>query len=260
VKDVRATIAVASAVAWRILHNVFTNPALLMPALLFPLIFFLGFAGGLSRVEDVPGFEYGPGYETFQFGFVLLQSAALGGVFTGFGIARDFERGFVRRLLLAAPRRSGIVWGYVLATMVRWSFTIAVVFLVGLLFGMDVDGGPVDLATLLVLALAVNACGTLWAAGVAMRLRSPQAGPVMQMPVFLLIFLAPVFVPLDLLSGWLHAVATVNPLTTLLAAARSLLAGGTAHVAAAFGLAAALAAGLAAWALRGLASAERAGG
>ena len=103
----KSTATVAYAVAWRILHNVFTNPSLMMPALLFPLIFFLGFAGGLSRVNDVPGFDYDPGYETFQFGFVLLQTAALGGVFTGFGIARDFERGFVRRLLLAAPRRSG---------------------------------------------------------------------------------------------------------------------------------------------------------
>ena len=256
----RAVVSVALAVAWRILHNVFTNPALLMPALLFPLIFFLGFAGGLSRVDDVPGFDYEPGYETFQFGFVLLQSAALGGVFTGFGIARDFERGFVRRLLLAAPRRSGIVWGYVLATMVRWMFKIAVVFVVGLLFGMNVHGGPIDLATLLVLALLVNASGTLWAAGVAMRLRSPQAGPVMQMPVFLLIFLAPVFVPLALLQGWLHAAATVNPLTTLLAASRSLLAGGTAHVAVAFLVALGLAAALSLWALRGLLSAERAGG
>jgi ABC-2 type transport system permease protein len=256
----RAIASVALAVAWRILHNVFTNPSLLMPALLFPLIFFLGFAGGLSRVDDVPGFDYAPGYETFQFGFVLLQSAALGGVFTGFGIARDFERGFVRRLLLAASRRSGIVWGYVLATMVRWLFTISVVFCVGLLTGMDVDGGLLDLATLLLLALLVSAAGTLWAAGVAMRLRSPQAGPVMQMPVFLLIFLAPVFVPLALLQGWLHAAATVNPLTTLLAASRSLLAGETAHVTFAFLVAAGLASALSLWALRGLRSAERAGG
>ena len=256
----KSTATVAYAVAWRILHNVFTNPSLLMPALLFPLIFFLGFAGGLSRVDDVPGFDYAPGYETFQFGFVLLQTAALGGVFTGFGIARDFERGFVRRLLLAAPRRSGIVWGYVLATMVRWLFTISVVFVVGLVLGMDVRGGPQYLATLLLLALIVNACGTMWAAGVAMRLRSAQAGPVMQMPVFMLIFLAPVFVPLALLDGWLHAVATVNPLTTLLAASRSLLAGGTAHVTFAFLLATGLASALSLWALRGLRSAERAGG
>jgi ABC-2 type transport system permease protein len=69
-----------------------------------------------------------------------------------------------------------------------------------------------------------------------------------------------VFVPLALLDGWLHAVATVNPLTTLLAASRSLLAGGTAHVTFAFLVAAGLASVLSWWALRGLRSAERAGG
>ena len=256
----RSTIAVATGVAWRILHNAFTNPALLLPALMFPLIFFLGFAGGLSSVDQVPGFDYPPGYETFQFAFVMLQSAAMGGVFTGFGIARDFERGFMRRLLLAAPRRSGIVWGYVLATGGRWLFTISVVFLVGLAFGMHVDGNPAELAALLVLALVVNVTGTLWGAGMAMRVRSAQAGPLMQLPIFLLIFLAPVFVPLDLIEGWLHPVASVNPLTTLLAAARSLLAGSTAHVLVAFTVAFGLAAALSLWALRGLASAERAGG
>jgi ABC-2 type transport system permease protein len=257
---VRGVAAVAGGVAWRILHNALTNPALLVPALLFPLVFFLGFAGGLSRVREVPGFSYEPGYETFQFGFVLLQSAAMGGVFTGFGIARDFERGFMRRLLLAAPHRSGIVLGYTLATAARWLLTISVVFVVGLVTGMEVHGNAAELGGLVLLALLVNAVGTLWGAGVAMRLRSAQAGPVMQLPIFLLIFLAPVFVPLELLGGWLHAVASVNPLTVLLAASRSLLAGHGAHVLAAFAVAAGLAALLSLWALGGLRSAERAGG
>jgi ABC-2 type transport system permease protein len=79
----------------------------------------------------------------------------------------------------------------------------------------------------------------------------------MQFPIFLLIFLAPVFVPLDLLTGWIHAVATFNPFTALLEGARSLLAGTTEGVLAAFGLAFGLAAVFAVWALRGMRSAER---
>ena len=55
----------------------------------------------------MPGFDFPSGYTAFQFVFVLLQSAAFGGVFTGFAIARDFECGFARRLLLAAPHRLG---------------------------------------------------------------------------------------------------------------------------------------------------------
>jgi ABC-2 type transport system permease protein len=253
-------LTVARGVAWRGIHNAFTNPALILPALMFPMIFFVGFAGGLARVRQVPGFDYPAGYAAFQFGFVLLQSAAMGGVFTGFGIARDFEHGFARRLMLAAPRRSGIVLGYAAATLVRWLFVIAVVFAVGfLLLGMEVLGGPLDLFGLLVLALLVNFAGALWAAGVAMRIRSVQAGPVMQLPIFLLLFLAPVFVPFELLEGWLRGVASLNPFTFLLEASRSLLAGAPDGVAVAFLAVTGLGAVLSVWALTGLRSAERAG-
>jgi ABC-2 type transport system permease protein len=253
------SFAVARGVAWRTLHNALTNPSLLIPSLIFPLFFFTAFAGGLSRVRDVPGFDFPEGYTAFQFVFVLLQSAAFGGVFTGFGIARDFESGFARRLLLAAPNRTGIVVGYAVAALGRWLVTATVLTGVALAVGMKVGGNGVDLVSLYVLALIVNAAALLWAAGVAMRLRTMQAGPVMQMPVFLVLFFAPVYVPLSLLQGWLHAVAVVNPLTRVLEAGRGFISGSPTEVAAAFGAALALAAGFSLWALRGLRKAEAAG-
>jgi ABC-2 type transport system permease protein len=254
-----STVAVARGVAWRTLHNVFTNPSLLIPSLIFPLFFFVAFAGGLSRVDNVPGFDFPLGYTAFQFVFVLLQSAAFGGVFTGFGIARDFESGFARRLLLAAPHRSGIVLGYASAALIRWLVTAAVVTVVALLAGMEVGGDGVDLVGLYSLALLVNIAAVLWAAGVAMRLRTMQAGPVMQMPVFLILFFAPVYVPLSLLQGWIHGVATVNPLTRVLEAGRGFLAGTPTEVGVAFLAAAGLAFLLFFWAVRGLRKAEAAG-
>jgi ABC-2 type transport system permease protein len=251
--------SVALAVAWRVVHNVFTTPSLMLPGLIFPLFFFTAFAGGLSRVDNLPGFDFPPGYTAFQFVFVLLQSAAFGGVFTGFGVARDFEYGFARRLLIAAPRRSGIIAGYAIAAIVRWSVTAALLTVVALAAGMNVSGGGVDLVSLYVLAFVVSLAGTLWATGVAMRLRTIQAGPVMQLPVFLALFFAPVYVPLDLLSGWLHAVASINPVTHLLEAGRSLVAGSPRDVGLAFLIAIASAFALAFWARRGLTAAEKAG-
>jgi ABC-2 type transport system permease protein len=255
----RAFWSVAFAVAWRVIHNVFTTPSLLLPGLIFPLFFFTAFAGGLSSVDNIPGFDYPPGYTAFQFVFVLLQSAAFGGVFTGFGIARDFEYGFARRLLIAAPQRSGIIAGYAIAAVVRWMVTATLLTVVALLAQMNVGGDGVDLVALYTLALIVSLAGTLWASGVAMRLRTIQAGPVMQLPVFLALFFAPVYVPLHLLSGWLEAVASVNPVTHLLEAGRSLVAGSPSDVALAFAIAAGLAILLSLWALRGLRAAERAG-
>ena len=251
--------SVALAVAWRTLHNTFTRPSVFLPSLLFPLFFFTAFAGGLSRVAEVPGFEFGPGYTAFQFVFVFLQAAAFGGVFTGFSIARDFESGFARRLMLASPNRAGIIAGYALAGLGRFVVTGAVLFGVALVAGMEIGGGAVDLFGLVALALVVNATALLWATGVAMRLRTMQAGPAMQVPVFLVLFLAPVYVPLDLLDSWICAIARVNPTTWFLETGRSFVAGDPAHVALTFGVAAALAAAFALWARLGLRSAERAG-
>ena len=44
-----------------------------------------------------------------------------------------------------------------------------------------------------------------------MFLRTEQAGALIQMPVFVLLFLAPVYVPIDLLTGWIHDVGEVQP-------------------------------------------------
>jgi ABC-type multidrug transport system permease subunit len=77
--------------------------------------------------------------------------------------------------------------------------------------------------------------------------------------VFLILFFAPVYVPLALLEGWIHAVATVNPVTRVLEAGRSLLAGSPTEVALAFAVAIGFVALFSLWAFRGLRSAEAAG-
>ncbi len=249
--------SVAFAVAWRNAHNFFTNPTMIVPAVLFPLFFFTAFAGGLSRVDSIPGFDYEAGYTTFVYGFVLLQASAFGGIFTGFAVARDFESGFSRRLMLAAPRRGGIVAGYWLAALMRAVFTVALITAVALVAGLEVAGGGLDLLGLYTLALLLNAAAMLFGTGVAMRLRTMQAGPAMQTPAFLFLFLAPVWVPYDLLVGWVQAAASVNPVTLVLEAGRGFLAGDPTKILPAFAVALGLAAVMALWARGGLRSAER---
>lgn len=254
-----AYVSAALGIAWRSLHNVFTNPALLLPALIFPLFFLAAFAGGLSAVSDTPGFSYPEGYTTFIFGFVLLQASALGGVFTGFSIAADFQFGMGRRMLLATRNRTAIILGYVLTAAVRVVTTWTVVTVVALLAGMGVDGSAAELAALYLLSLSVNTIALLFAAGIGLRLRTLQAGPAMQFPIFLILFITPVYVPQALLAGWVADVAQVNPLTLILNTNRELLAGLPAEIAVTYGVALGLLALMSAWAVRGMRSAEAAG-
>jgi ABC-2 type transport system permease protein len=248
---------VAWAVAGRQTYKYFTNPAFLAPAL-FPLFFFVAFAGGLTRVGDIPGFNYAAGYIAFQYVWALLQAVTMGGAFTGFSIASDFENGFARRLMLAASNRYGIILGYTLASLVRAFMTGTLVTVLALVTGMPITGG-FDFFGLIALAILANIAATLFGAGIAMMLRTQQAGPVIRTPIFLVLFLAPVFVPLNLLTGWIEMVARLNPFTAILDAARGFLAGDPQNVLPAFAISAALIVTLSLWAVFGLRQAEKAG-
>jgi ABC-type polysaccharide/polyol phosphate export permease len=81
----------------------------------------------------------------------------------------------------------------------------------------------------------------------------------MQLPLFMILMTAPVYVPRGLLQGWIASVSQVNPFTAIIEAGRSLMAGGPFHVLLAFACGAGLAALLSIFALRGLRKAEAVG-
>lgn len=251
--------SVARGIAGRLLGKLVSNPALFLPPMLMPIFFFVAFAGGLSGITEAPGFDYPGGYTAFVFGFVLIQAAAFGGVFTGFSIAADFQSGFARRLLLATPNRSALIVGYASLAFVRAAITLGLITVIALIAGMNVGGGPGELFAMYALAAVVNIAGLLFAAGVAFRFRSLQATPLMQVPVFLFLFLAPVYVPRNLLTGWVEAVSPYDPATHVMETGRELLAGQPADVLGAMAIGLGLAALLLVFAIRGLRKAEVAG-
>ena len=251
---------VSLALGRRNIRNWLASPALLIPSIAFPTFFLVAFAGGLSAISDAPEFDYPAGYTAFQFVFIVLQASAFVGVFTGIMIAADFESGFGRRLLLAAPNRLGIIAGYALGAAFRTIVIVALLQVAGLAAGMRVMGGVLGLFGLYVLALLLSFAAMLFATGIALRTRTVQSGPAMQIPVFLVLFLAPVYVPRDMLTGWIRTAAEGNPFTAIVEAGRDLLAGVDVEVALAYGIALALVIVSAAWAIKGLRAAERSGG
>jgi ABC-2 type transport system permease protein len=143
--------------------------------------------------------------------------------------------------------------------LIRTMVTLTAVTLIGLAVGMNIDGGGLDVFGMYGLAAILNITGLLFAAGVALRFRSLQATPLMQVPVFLFLFLAPVYVPRDLLGGWVHAVAPFNPATHLMETLRDLIAGTGSDYLATLGIILGLLALVFVFAMRGLRQAEAAG-
>ncbi len=254
--DFRVT---ALSIAGRNFKTTMTSPGLALRPILGPLVFFAAFAGGLSALGRAPGFDFPSGYTAFQFAFILLQGALFVGLFCGLALARDIQSGFIRRLMLASGDRRGIVAGYLLAGLGVSVIATTVLFAVALAFGMDLDGSALDVLGLYSLALIICAAGALWSMGVALRMRTVQAAPLMQTPGFLGLFLAPAFVPYALLEGWIKPVAAVNPITQFVEGSRGFVSGRPEDLWILYGVAAALLLVLAVWSVTGLRRAERAG-
>jgi ABC-2 type transport system permease protein len=143
--------------------------------------------------------------------------------------------------------------------VIRATVTLSAVTLIGIAVGMNIDGGGLEVFGMYGLAAIINITGLLFAAGVALRFRSLQATPLMQVPVFLFLFLAPVYVPRELLGGWVHAIAPFNPATHVMETVRDLLAGTGSDYLATIAIITALLAAVFVFAIRGLRSAEAAG-
>jgi ABC-2 type transport system permease protein len=144
--------------------------------------------------------------------------------------------------------------------VIRAAIVGTMLFAIALLTGMQISSNAVELVGLVTLALIVSLAAALFAAGIALRFRSIQAGPLMQTPVFLILFLAPVYVPFDLLQSWIQTAASINPITPIIEAVRGLIAGEPEKVPLAVGLGLGLVAAFMVWAVRGIRSAETAGG
>ncbi len=252
-------VGAARAVMHRNLVAAIRIPALAVQPIVAPTVFLIAFGGGLSAFGDIPGFSFPSGYVSFQFVFIVLQAGVFNGVFLGVTLARDLELGFADRLMLAMRHRSALVAGYVLAAMVRAVFVMGILFVVGLLVGLEIDGSVLQMLGLFSLGIIMSVIGSLYASGIALRFKTIQAAPIMFMPSFLALFLTPLLVPFDLLTGWVKAVARYNPITYLLNAGRGFISGLPNDTVLAFGLAAASIAVAALFAMRSLRRAEAGG-
>ena len=245
-------------VAWRNLRVLLRRPTLLLPAVLLPVVFLIAFAGALSNLANLPGFG-STDYAGFQFVFTMLQAAAFTGAMGGFAMIEDFETGFMDRLMTTAPARVSIVAGYVIAMLGRCAFAVAVLTGVAYAMGMRFHGTPIEIVGMFGLAALFNVVATLWSTGMALHVRTFAGAAAMFLPFFLLLFLSPVFVPLNELTGWIHDAAVVNPFTRLLEAGRGFLSGTPKDVLWAFGALAGLLFLTGLFALSGVRSASRAG-
>ena len=199
----------------RSLIRIVRMPSILIPTIVMPVFFVIGFKGsfeGVTRVEGFPTDNFidwvGP--------YALVQTAAFAGVGAAGTMATDLDNGFIDRLLVSPIRRSTIIFGPLAYTAMRSLIPISLVLLLSIPEGASLPGGLLGLFVALIGgmggALMLGAMGL----AVVLRIGHIRAMALVQIVAFAFLFPSIGQVPLPLLTGWLHAVARVNPATNLI--------------------------------------------
>jgi ABC transporter DrrB family efflux protein len=214
----RANLATIVAMMARARNELVRVPGAAIPGVLAPTIFFLGLNGVFGALTQLQGFETN-NYESFVVPVSMLQGAGFTGAAAGVNLARDYESGWVDRLLASPAPRWVLLAGNVLAASARSLIPATFVFAIALVLGAQFPGldGIVVCFAMVVGMAAVAAC---WGSFLALRYKSQSAAPLMQAATLGTILLTTAYAPLALLQGWLQDVARLNPVTQVVEAAR----------------------------------------
>jgi len=255
VSGLAADLRVIAALGRRAVNQAFRRPQFLAPIVVFPTLFLAVNTGGAGRAIDLPSFPHVHGFLDFQLAGSMVQSTMLAGVSAGISLALDIEIGFIDRLIAAPVRRSVIVLGRLVATMVLGALSALWFLTVGLIFGAHIQGGvPGFLLVVLLVALCAAAFGSV---GAALALKSGKASVVQGIfpLVFVVLFLSSAYFPRDLLLQPAETIAQWNPMSFIAEGIREPIAFGmdTGHTLKALlgiGIVGAIGAALSSWALR----------
>ena len=199
------------------------QPAVVVSAILFPMMFFAINAYGLDADTSIPGFP-ADSYLDFAFAFPLVQAALFGAITAGADLARDIESGFFDRLSLTPMRPAALLLG-MLAGVVALGLIQGVIFLiVGVLFGVDVKSGFPGMIVLVLLTVLVALGFGGIGAMLALRTGSVEAVESAFPLFFVSIFMSSINLPRDLIEqDWFRYIATANPISYLVEGIRSLV-------------------------------------
>ena len=208
------------ALSRRAVVNISRQPAAIIPALIFPLMFLALTSAAMARTIELPGFPPAESFVQFAIATTILQGSLFGATAAGADMAKDIEGGFFERLVASPVARTSILVGRV-AGAATLGFVQAWLFIgIALAFGTHIEGGV--LAMLLISVVAAVAAAGIGSMSMAFGLRSGSAEAVQgSFPlIFVLLFFSSAFFPRTLMDGWFQDVATWNPLSRLIEALR----------------------------------------
>jgi ABC-2 type transport system permease protein len=207
----------------RALREGWRTPEALLPTLFIPLFFLVVNVGQAAKIFPAASTEflYGQGYGAFQLPSSLLLAASFGTA--ALFLVEDIEGGYFDKLRASPVSRSAIVLGRLIAEVAKGALIAIAIVVLGVIFGISIASGPIGFVLLVILTALWSAVFVGFMQLIALKTRSAAATNSAGLIFFPLLFLTPNFVPRDLLTRPMEIAATLNPVTYLMEALRSLI-------------------------------------
>jgi ABC-2 type transport system permease protein len=207
---------------WRAMLKIKHVPEQLFDVTAFPIIMTLMFTylfGGALA---------GSTREYLQFFLpgIMVTSVVMITMYTGVGLNTDIEKGVFDRFRTLPVWRPAALVGMIFGDVLRYIIAATTIMVVGLILGFRPEGGlPGVLAGIGLLVVFSFAFSWVWTMfGLFLRSEKSVMG-VSMLVLFPLTFLSNVFVDPRTMPGWLQAFVDVNPVSHLVTAIRSVMAG-----------------------------------
>jgi ABC transporter DrrB family efflux protein len=201
-------------------------PEMLSDVTVQPIMFVLLFAFVFGASIANTG---GASYREFLLPGIQAQTIVFTAFVVASGITADVEKGVIDRFRSLPIRRSSVLIGRSVASLIHSSIGIVVMAVTGLCIGWRIRGGVVE-AVLAFALILVFGFGMIWfGILVGSLMRSVEAvNGVMFTVLFPITFLANTFAPTEPMPRWLRVMAEWNPVSSLAQAMRELWGNGPA--------------------------------
>jgi ABC-2 type transport system permease protein len=199
------------------------QPANWITPLIFPLALMAVNTGGLDAATKLPGFP-SDSFLAFFLAFPFIQGSLFATVNAGVDLARDIQTGFLNRLSLTPMQGAALLVGH-LGGVIAMGFLQALWYLgVGLAIGVRIESGVFGAVVIFALAVLIVLAFGSFGALAALRTGSTEAVHSLFPVFFVFLFISSMNLPRNLIeTDWFRIAASLNPVSYLIEAIRSLV-------------------------------------
>jgi ABC-2 type transport system permease protein len=199
------------------------QPANWITPLIFPLALMAVNTGGLHAATNLPGFPT-DSFLAFFLAFPFIQGSLFATVNAGVDLARDIQTGFLNRLALTPMQSPALLIGHLGGVIVMGFVQAAWYLTVGLVIGVRLESGVAGALVLFLLAVLIVLAFGSFGALAALRTGSTEAVHSLFPVFFVFLFISSMNLPRNLIeTDWFRTAASLNPVSYLIEAIRSLV-------------------------------------